>query len=393
MKLGLTTTSRSVPPPSFTKSTPGPAIAPADAPPPLLASTLRAATTRAQGDDADAASDESDAKDEPPRVILDAPRGAGGPQSAVRRRSPGLRSDGSMPNPTDSSHAAPRGRPPRTSRPGRATSPETRKVPPTASAAARPRRHSDLPTASAAARPRRHGAPPAPEPPRKAPEAPRKKERNAAETKRRILEAAVAEFAAKGFDGARLGSIARAAGIQQALIHHYFVDKEGLHAEVVRGGLEAMTEGAWGLLSQMDAPVADRKGKKRRGPAELRALAESFVDLLLRFFATNGAFLSILRHEARRDTDGPIATKVVADNVAPVFDAIVARLDEMRARGEVRRDIDARHLVLSCVAMIAFPFQEEQFVTSIWPVDWHRPEHLAERKKDVVEMILARVLP
>lgn len=378
MKLGLTTTSRSVPPPSFTKSTPGPAIAPADAPPPLLAPTLRAATTRAQGDDADAASDESDAKDEPPRVILDAPRGAGGPQSAVRRRSPGLRSDGSMPNPTDSSHAAPRGRPPRTSRPGRATSPETRKVPP---------------TASAAARPRRHGAPPAPEPPRKAPEAPRKKERNAAETKRRILEAAVAEFAAKGFDGARLGSIARAAGIQQALIHHYFVDKEGLHAEVVRGGLEAMTEGAWGLLSQMDAPVADRKGKKRRGPAELRALAESFVDLLLRFFATNGAFLSILRHEARRDTDGPIATKVVADNVAPVFDAIVARLDEMRARGEVRRDIDARHLVLSCVAMIAFPFQEEQFVTSIWPVDWHRPEHLAERKKDVVEMILARVLP
>jgi len=38
---------------------------------------------------------------------------------------------------------------------------------------------------------------------------PRKKERNAVETKRRILEAAAAEFAAKGFDGTRLGSIAR----------------------------------------------------------------------------------------------------------------------------------------------------------------------------------------
>jgi AcrR family transcriptional regulator len=181
--------------------------------------------------------------------------------------------------------------------------------------------------------------------------------------------------------------------VQQALIHHYFVDKEALHAEVVREGLAAMTEGAWGLLSQMDAPVADRKGKKRRGPAELRALAEAFVDLLLGFFATNGTFLSILRHEARRDADGQAGTKIVADNVAPVFDAIVARLDEMRARGEVRKDIDARHLVLSCVAMIAFPFQEEPFVASIWPMDWHRPDHLAERKAHVVEMILARVLP
>lgn len=243
----------------------------------------------------------------------------------------------------------------------------------------------------------RRGPSSAPSTPLETPELPRKKERNAVETKRRILDAAAKEFAAKGFDGARLGTIARAAGVQQALIHHYFVDKDGLHSEVVRGGLASMTEGAWQLLSQMDAPVADRKGKKRRGPEEVRALSEAFVDLLLGFFADNGAFLSILRHEARRDkADGQapgIATSIVADNVAPVFDAIVARIDEMRARGEVRKDIDARHLVLSCVAMIAFPFQEEPFVSSIWPVDWHTPEHLAERKRHVVEMILARVLP
>src|SRR5437868_4544440 len=81
---------------------------------------------------------------------------------------------------------------------------------------------------------------------------PVKRERNALETKRRILEAATAEFAAKGFDGARLGTIARAAVVQQALIHHYFADKEGLHREVVRSGLQAMTEGAWELLSRMD---------------------------------------------------------------------------------------------------------------------------------------------
>ncbi|MBX3186012.1 MAG: TetR family transcriptional regulator [Labilithrix sp.] len=224
---------------------------------------------------------------------------------------------------------------------------------------------------------------------------PRKKERNALETKRRILEASGAEFAAKGFDGARLGSIARAAGVQQALIHHYFGDKEGLHGEVVRSGLTAMTEGVWELLSRMDAPrdpkTRAKAKSKKQAAAELGALATAFVDLLLRFFATNGSFLAILRHEARRD--GPSAAKIVADNVGPIFDGIVARLDAMRARGDVKKDVDARHLVLSCVAMVAFPFQEEPFVEAIWNSPVHGEKFLDERKKHIVSMILARVAP
>jgi TetR/AcrR family transcriptional regulator len=220
-----------------------------------------------------------------------------------------------------------------------------------------------------------------------------RKERNALETKRRILESAEAEFAAKGFDGARLGSIARAAQVQQALIHHYFHDKEGLHGEVVRSGLAAMTEGVWELLSRMDAPPkkTSLKPSKRQSKDELRTLAEAFVDLLLRFFATNGSFLAILRHEARRNGDG--AAKIVHGSVGPIFDGIVARLDTMRARGVVKKDVDARHLVLSCVAMVAFPFQEEPFVSAIWPADWHGTRFLEERKKHIVEMILARVAP
>ena len=115
------------------------------------------------------------------------------------------------------------------------------------------------------------------------------------------------------------------------------------------------------------------------------------MDLLLRFFATNGSFLAILRHESRRNGDG--AAKIVHGSVAPIFDGIVGRLDAMRARGVVKKDVDARHLVLSCVAMVAFPFQEEPFVGAIWPADWHGAAFLEERKKHIVEMILARVAP
>ena len=214
-----------------------------------------------------------------------------------------------------------------------------------------------------------------------------KRERNAAETRRRILEAATAELAAKGYDGARLGTIARAAGVQQALIHHYFGDKEGLHAEVVRAGFAAMTEGVWTLLSRMDAPT---KGRKRRTVKELEAVAEGFVDLILRFFAENRAFIAILHHDAVR-SDQPAAT-IFSDTVGPVFEAIIERIDEMKRRGEIRKDVYARHLVLSCVAMAAFPFQEEAFVGAIWkePIGG---AFVAARKAHIVETILAMVLP
>jgi TetR/AcrR family transcriptional regulator len=213
---------------------------------------------------------------------------------------------------------------------------------------------------------------------------PKKKERNSVETKKRILDAAAAEFAAKGFDGARLGSIARAADVQQALIHHYFADKEGLHAEVVRSGLDAMTKAAWELLATMDAP------QSKKAKTDVKALAAAFVELLLSFFATNGSFLDILRHEARREAQ---AAKIVADAIGPVFEALVTRLDQMKKRGEIRKDLDAKHFLMSCIAMVAFPFAEESFVTAVWPADWHDKKFLAERKKQIVEMVLARALP
>ena len=49
-----------------------------------------------------------------------------------------------------------------------------------------------------------------------------------------IAEAASAEFAQKGYDAASIRGIARRAGVDAALVHHYFDSKAGLFAEVVR---------------------------------------------------------------------------------------------------------------------------------------------------------------
>ena len=209
---------------------------------------------------------------------------------------------------------------------------------------------------------------------------PKKKTRNAVETKKRILAAAESEFAIKGFDGARLASIASTAGVQQALIHHYFSDKAGLYREVIARALGAMSEAGWTILAELAVPQERPK---------IRELAEAFVGMIMDFYASHGAILSILRRETSATDD--LALNVISEKAKPVFDAVVAYIEEMRARGEIRADVDARHLCVSALALATVTVQDERLLRGMWHVDASAPEFLLKRKSEIVEMVVSRV--
>lgn len=58
-------------------------------------------------------------------------------------------------------------------------------------------------------------------------------------TRRRLLDAAAAEFAEHGIAGARVDRIAAAAKSNKAQIYHYFTNKDGLYEAVIRELAEA----------------------------------------------------------------------------------------------------------------------------------------------------------
>lgn len=212
--------------------------------------------------------------------------------------------------------------------------------------------------------------------------------RSSVESKRRILDAAEAEFAAKGFDGARLGNIARSAGVQQALIHHYFVDKEGLYKEVVERALAAITTEGWDILARS---VNQTKGGTRITEDDLRPIVDDFVALLQRFFAEHGSILSIVRHEAR--AGGKLGVDVVRARVKPVFDAVTAYLEALKEGGTLRADVDVRHLCISAMSMVGFPMMETQLLTALWPVDASQRGYLEGARREIVDTIVRRLLP
>lgn len=68
------------------------------------------------------------------------------------------------------------------------------------------------------------------------------------DTRAEILDVARGLFAAKGYDGTSVRGVAREAGVDPALVHHYFDGKPGLFSEVV--GVPA------GIEEQITAAVA-----------------------------------------------------------------------------------------------------------------------------------------
>jgi TetR/AcrR family transcriptional regulator len=198
-----------------------------------------------------------------------------------------------------------------------------------------------------------------------------RRERNAAATRQRLLDAGEREFAARGFAGARLREIAEAAGVQPALIHHYFTDKQGLYRAVLDRALLPTSTESWTLL-----------GTRK----DLEALLTGFIELLLHFYAQNKNLLAILRHEALSGSS--VLVELTKERTLPIIEALGRFLEERQAAGEVRDDVPAHEIIVAGMSMVVYPFVEEGMFQVVMPSVLLRDEEALERRKQAIVRLL-----
>jgi AcrR family transcriptional regulator len=113
-----------------------------------------------------------------------------------------------------------------------------------------------------------------------------RKERRTERRPDEIMEAALAEFAAKGYSEARLDDVASRAGISKGLVYVYFKTKEELFKAVVRAF----------LIPRVDELIAEIERSRSsgaeliRGPllAFMKTMARSRIRILLRLLIAEG---------------------------------------------------------------------------------------------------------
>lgn len=168
----------------------------------------------------------------------------------------------------------------------------------------------------------------------------------------RLLDAAVACFAADGVAATSLRGIALKAGVTPALVNYYFGSKEQLLdafiAERVTPIVAALREN---LLAAGDDP---------------RALFATFVrgihDVVERFPWWPSLWLREVVNEKG------VLQDVIHKIVAPQVTQLLARtLVDAQKRGAISADLDPRLLVVSLVGLTMFPLAAEHIWRRVFP--------------------------
>jgi AcrR family transcriptional regulator len=176
---------------------------------------------------------------------------------------------------------------------------------------------------------------------------PEERQRDTARTRQRIMDAALAEFAAKGFAGARVREIAQRAGVNAQLISYYFGGKEGLYNELM-AGWHQFEAGAYAEhMSFADVTAAFVQAFAARPE-------------LLRMFAWEG-----LARQAGATSPGSYYVEPGAEEAPEVAD-----LRRRQAAGEIAADLDPRFLLVffmgAAMATVTIPDQIER-LTQVSP--------------------------
>ncbi|GAA1820422.1 TetR family transcriptional regulator [Agromyces neolithicus] len=132
------------------------------------------------------------------------------------------------------------------------------------------------------------------------------------DTRARILVAATDEFGERGYEAASMRAIARRAGVDPALVHHYFADKQSLVAEVVEVPLRPDRV----LQAALDGPL------EHLGERLVRAVLNAWDSAAVRPAAIaalrsamgQGPVSRMLREFLRREIMHRIATRLEGDD-------------------------------------------------------------------------------
>ncbi|MCP8882148.1 TetR family transcriptional regulator [Devosia sp. XJ19-1] len=174
---------------------------------------------------------------------------------------------------------------------------------------------------------------------------------NIAETRDKILRAAIVQFAKNGFSGARIESICKDADVNARMVYHYYVDKAGLYVAVLEHVLgELRTEEL-----KLDVSAAE----------PIDGLLTMF-DFIFGHFAKHPELIRLLSAENLLEGSylkTSMATPAVASPVVEHIDTLLRRGEE---QGAVRVGIDALHLYVVMVALSYFHKSNAYTLATIW---------------------------
>ena len=192
-------------------------------------------------------------------------------------------------------------------------------------------------------------------------------------TRQKILDAAVAEFARFGLGGARVDRIAQRARANKRMLYYYFGDKDALFLAALEDRYAHIRSAERGLALEHLDP---------------KAALERLIEFTWEYFLEHPEFMTLLNSENLHKGRHVRNSKRVQDLHSPLVETLGGVLRKGEAQGLFRRGVDPVQLYISIGGEIYFYLSNRYTLSRIFGRDLMAPRELAGRARHITDMML-----
>jgi AcrR family transcriptional regulator len=194
-----------------------------------------------------------------------------------------------------------------------------------------------------------------------------------ADTRERILAAALGAFSEKGFDGATTREIAGHAGVPLGLLQYHFGGKSKLWRAAVD---RAFAELHGGIAAILRDP----------GPGDDAERLRLLIRAHVRFVARSPEFVRLMHDEGKRR--GPRMRWLVDRHVKPAYEALLPLIRRSQERGIVPGGIAPVHFLYILIGAVGIFFHQAEECKRISGIDPFDDAAIAAHARAVEQILL-----
>ncbi|MBX7107433.1 MAG: TetR/AcrR family transcriptional regulator [Chitinophagales bacterium] len=194
-------------------------------------------------------------------------------------------------------------------------------------------------------------------------------------TEQKILSAARKVFLLRGMHGARMQEIADTAGINKALLHYYFRNKNRLFEAVFREGFQRLLP-KFELMGSPDLPLSGK----------VEQFVHGYMDVLM----DNPFLPGFVLHEINQDPDKFEKLFMPKGAVSRNKKFMQQLADDIKKKSTV--PVDPRQLMVNMLSLCIFPFAAKPMICKMMGMsDKEFKQFIAIRKQLIPSMILQSI--
>jgi TetR/AcrR family transcriptional regulator len=198
--------------------------------------------------------------------------------------------------------------------------------------------------------------------------------RSAADTKARILDAALREFATRGFAGARVDVIAGEARANKRMLYAYVGNKDAL----------------W--LATLEAAYAAKRQEERRLATATLSPEEAMRALILfnfRYHLEHPEFVALVNNENLMGARKLKRSKLVPQLYSPLLETLTEVLRRGQKAKVFRGGVDPMQLYISIAALGYFYCSNIRTLSVIFASDLASPAGRKQRERHVIDVVMS----